>query len=465
MSPESSEAAPIGVFDSGVGGLSVLRALQAELPHERFVYLADNGHAPYGERGDAFVAARTHAIAGHLRRAHGIKALVVACNTATAAAIHEARASHPGLPVVGVEPALKPAVAATRTGRVGVVATRGTLASGKFGRLLDSLRSQAEFIVQPCDGLAHAIERAVAEGLADRGRCGCAPRSRCRVERAGGGHHLRTCSVSGVAMTSIGRARCGPGSAPPARPRCPTRPRCPARAGRSTSSRFCSATTKGMPLRLPAPGDAPPHAAVAHQHHLARQVTRVGAHRQLGQRVVALLQPPRQAERASSQRCSGAMALNTSGLSAIEISAPASTRLTPSGGSKPSDHAQPGQDERELADLRQAGRSPSAPCSAGSASQHQRAAASDLPSMMIATTASTCSGSLDSTAGSNSMPTETKNSTANASRSGSDSCAARWLNSTRASPCRQRRRPARTTRRTAPPRPRRCRPPPPPRTA
>ena len=166
MSPESSEAAPIGVFDSGIGGLSVLRALQAELPHERFVYLADNGHAPYGERGDAFVAARTHAIAGHLRRAHGIKALVVACNTATAAAIHEARASHPGLPVVGVEPALKPAVAATRTGRVGVVATRGTLASGKFGRLLDSLRSQAEFIVQPCDGLAHAIERAVAEGQA-----------------------------------------------------------------------------------------------------------------------------------------------------------------------------------------------------------------------------------------------------------------------------------------------------------
>ncbi|MBK6615281.1 glutamate racemase [Ottowia sp.] len=166
MSPESSEAAPIGVFDSGVGGLSVLRALQAELPHEHFVYLADNGHAPYGERGDAFVAARTHAIAGHLRRAHGIKALVVACNTATAAAIHEARASHPGLPVVGVEPALKPAVAATRTGRVGVIATRGTLASGKFGRLLDSLRSQAEFIVQPCDGLAHAIEQAVAEGLA-----------------------------------------------------------------------------------------------------------------------------------------------------------------------------------------------------------------------------------------------------------------------------------------------------------
>ena len=106
---------PIGVFDSGVGGLSVLQALRAELPHERFVYVADSGHAPYGERGDAYVAARTHAISDFLCAQHHIKALVVACNTATAAAIHEARVRHPQLPLVGVEPALKPAVAATRT--------------------------------------------------------------------------------------------------------------------------------------------------------------------------------------------------------------------------------------------------------------------------------------------------------------------------------------------------------------
>ena len=127
---------PIGVFDSGVGGLSVLQALRAELPLERFVYLADSGHAPYGERGDAYVAARTHAISDFLCAQHHIKALVVACNTATAAAIHEARARHPQLPLVGVEPALKPAVAATRTGRIGVMATRGTLASAKFAQLL-----------------------------------------------------------------------------------------------------------------------------------------------------------------------------------------------------------------------------------------------------------------------------------------------------------------------------------------
>ncbi|GAB2520779.1 glutamate racemase [Simplicispira piscis] len=150
---------PIGVFDSGVGGLSVLQALRAELPHERFVYLADSGNAPYGERGDAFVAARTHTITDYLLQHHHIKALVVACNTATAAAIHEARTRHPTLPVVGVEPALKPAVAASKTGRIGVIGTRGTLTSAKFAKLLASLHGQAEFIVQPCDGLAHAIER------------------------------------------------------------------------------------------------------------------------------------------------------------------------------------------------------------------------------------------------------------------------------------------------------------------
>jgi len=153
---------PIGVFDSGVGGLSVLRALRAELPHERFVYLADSAHAPYGERGDAYVGARTHAITQYLREHHRIKALVVACNTATAAAIHEVRSSHADLPLVGLEPAIKPALAATRTGRVGVIGTRGTLTSAKFARLLASLEGQAEFVVQPCDGLAHAIERSVA---------------------------------------------------------------------------------------------------------------------------------------------------------------------------------------------------------------------------------------------------------------------------------------------------------------
>lgn len=149
---------PIGVFDSGVGGLSILRALQAELPHEQFVYFADTGHAPYGERSEAFVIERSLAIAQTLVATHGAKALVVACNTATAAAITALRAAWPLLPLVGLEPALKPAAVLSRTRRIAVLATRATLASAKFAALHAGLRQQAEFILQPCDGLAAAIE-------------------------------------------------------------------------------------------------------------------------------------------------------------------------------------------------------------------------------------------------------------------------------------------------------------------
>lgn len=128
------------------------------MPGEDFIYLADNAHAPYGERGDAFVAERSLAVAQQLRDSHGIKALVVACNTATAAAIAQLRSAHPALHLVGVEPALKPAASLTRTGHVGVMATRGTLGSSKFGALHGSLAGQAHFVLQPCDGLAEAIE-------------------------------------------------------------------------------------------------------------------------------------------------------------------------------------------------------------------------------------------------------------------------------------------------------------------
>jgi glutamate racemase len=154
---------PIGVFDSGLGGLSVLKSLREELPNEDFIYLADTGNAPYGERGDEFVAQRSLSIATELVERHGAKLLVVACNTATAAAVHVLRGKWPGLPVVGVEPGLKPAARLTRTGRVGVMATRGTLASAKFRALHESLEDQADFVLQPCDGLAGAIERNDAE--------------------------------------------------------------------------------------------------------------------------------------------------------------------------------------------------------------------------------------------------------------------------------------------------------------
>jgi glutamate racemase len=152
----------VGIFDSGLGGLSVLQALRAELPQQDFIYIADSGHAPYGERDAAHVIARSRALTGWLLD-QGVQALVVACNTATAAAIDVLRAEHPHLPIIGVEPALKPAAALSKTRRIGVMATRGTLASKRFRALLDSLSTQAEFVLQPCDGLAEAIEQAAGQ--------------------------------------------------------------------------------------------------------------------------------------------------------------------------------------------------------------------------------------------------------------------------------------------------------------
>lgn len=163
----------IGVYDSGVGGLSVLRALLAEIPEVRFVYVADSAHAPYGARPPADVVDRALHIGQRLRREHAIDALVVACNTATAHAIDALRGQHPALPVVGVEPALKPAAALTRTGHVGVLATQGTVHSGRFRRLRVSVEADAtrplHFSVQACEGLADAIER--FDETAVRQRC------------------------------------------------------------------------------------------------------------------------------------------------------------------------------------------------------------------------------------------------------------------------------------------------------
>jgi glutamate racemase len=153
----------VGVFDSGVGGLSVLRALRAEMPSVHFVYAADNAYAPYGERSAESVLARALHISAALQAGHGIDLLVVACNTATAHAIQALRSHHTSLPIVGVEPALKPAAAASHTGHVGVLATRGTLQSERFARLRAEVQAAAErsvrFTVQACDGLAGAIER------------------------------------------------------------------------------------------------------------------------------------------------------------------------------------------------------------------------------------------------------------------------------------------------------------------
>ena len=159
--------APVGVFDSGVGGLSVLGEIRALLPHESLLYVADSGHVPYGDKSAEFICARSLTIADFLL-GQGAKALVLACNTATAAAISELRSAYPQLPIIGMEPAVKPAAAATQTGVVGVLATTGTLKSAKFAALLDRFASDVRVITQPCPGLVEQIEAGALTATATR---------------------------------------------------------------------------------------------------------------------------------------------------------------------------------------------------------------------------------------------------------------------------------------------------------
>ncbi|NIL20264.1 glutamate racemase [Pseudomonas sp. AN3A02] len=149
--------APIGVFDSGVGGLSVLDEIQRLLPHESLLYVADCGHIPYGEKTPAFILERSRRVAEFFRQ-KGAKAFVIACNTATVAAVADLRQDYPDWPLVGMEPAVKPAAAATRSGVVGVLATTGTLQSAKFAALLDRFATDVRVITQPCPGLVELIE-------------------------------------------------------------------------------------------------------------------------------------------------------------------------------------------------------------------------------------------------------------------------------------------------------------------
>ncbi len=149
--------APIGIFDSGLGGLSVLRAVRAQLPDEALIYVADSLYAPYGERDDDFIADRTLAI-GEWLVAQGAKALVVACNTATAQSIALARERLP-IPLIGVEPGIKPAALQSKTRVAGVLATQVTLRSARFLALQERYAADCRFICQPGHGLVQAVER------------------------------------------------------------------------------------------------------------------------------------------------------------------------------------------------------------------------------------------------------------------------------------------------------------------
>ncbi len=157
MSPSETQH-PIGIFDSGLGGLSVFRLLPALLPAERFVYVADSGRAPYGPRSNAEIIAFSEQIVEYLVEVENCKAIVIACNTATAAAAKVLRKRNPTIPIVGMEPAVKPAAQATVTGKVGVMATAGTFGSEKYAELMSQYGRDIEVFEDPCVGLVSLIE-------------------------------------------------------------------------------------------------------------------------------------------------------------------------------------------------------------------------------------------------------------------------------------------------------------------
>ncbi len=153
------QAGAIGVFDSGVGGLSVLHHIRQTLPHERLIYVADSAHVPYGGKSPAYIEARSFAITRFLI-SQGAEAIVIACNTATAAAAHALRVKFNKMPILAMEPAVKPAIAATQSRVVGVLATVGTLESAKFAALLEKYSGwKVKILTQGCPGLVEQVEK------------------------------------------------------------------------------------------------------------------------------------------------------------------------------------------------------------------------------------------------------------------------------------------------------------------
>jgi glutamate racemase len=148
---------PIGIFDSGVGGLSVLRWLWAQLPYESFIYLADQAHVPYGQRPLEEIRRLSKAACQFLL-SQGAKLIVVACNTASGAALSHLREEFPRIPIVGMEPAVKPAAELTKTGKVGVLATTGTFESQRYVQLMRRWASEVKVLESPCPGLVERIE-------------------------------------------------------------------------------------------------------------------------------------------------------------------------------------------------------------------------------------------------------------------------------------------------------------------
>lgn len=156
MSQNPSQHHPIGIFDSGVGGLSVYQAIRHALPDEDLLYIADSHNAPYGERSSEYIITRAIALTEFLI-SHGAKAVVVACNTATVIAVDILRRRF-SIPIIALEPAIKPAVAHSQSGTVGVLATRRTVESPSVARLCRDYAADAKVMLQPCPGFVERVE-------------------------------------------------------------------------------------------------------------------------------------------------------------------------------------------------------------------------------------------------------------------------------------------------------------------
>ena len=149
--------APIGIFDSGIGGISIARCINQNLPDEQLIYVADSAFAPYGDKTDEEIIARVHFVANLLIN-QGVKAIVLACNTATVIAIEQLRAKY-DLPIIGVEPAIKPAAKQSGTKSIGILVTQATAKNPRFLSLVDNHKQDSQVHIQPCPGLVQQIEQ------------------------------------------------------------------------------------------------------------------------------------------------------------------------------------------------------------------------------------------------------------------------------------------------------------------
>lgn len=154
---------PIGIFDSGVGGISVLKKAIKILPNENYIYFGDSKNAPYGVKSVEEIKELTFE-AIDILLSKGCKAIVVACNTATSAAIEDLRKKFKAIPIIGIEPAVRPAVNLNRKGKILIMATSITLAENKFNNLVEKCAMNSELVALPCPGLVEMIEEGIVEG-------------------------------------------------------------------------------------------------------------------------------------------------------------------------------------------------------------------------------------------------------------------------------------------------------------